>query len=50
MEPLVGVPITPGWGKLFMDNANRGANAENDDLIHELTERIRALADPHNQQ
>jgi hypothetical protein len=33
-----------------MDNANRGANAENDDLIHELTERIRALADPHNQQ
>ncbi len=38
-------PLTPGeaLAKLFMDNADRGANAANDDLIEELQKRIRAL-------
>jgi hypothetical protein len=29
-----------------MDNADRGANAANDDLVEALKQRIRALADP----
>jgi hypothetical protein len=29
-----------------MDNADRGANAPNDDLVEALKQRIRALADP----
>lgn len=46
-------PLTPGeaLAKLFLDNADRGANAENDDLVVALRERaraIQALADaPH---
>ncbi len=46
--PLVpGCPdrsLTPGeaLAKLFMDNADRGANAANDELIEELQKRIRA--------
>jgi hypothetical protein len=38
-------PLTPGeaLAKLFMDNADRGANAANDELIEELQRRIRAL-------
>jgi hypothetical protein len=38
-------PLTPGeaLAKLFMDNADRGANAANDVLIEELQKRIRAL-------
>ncbi len=41
-------PLTPGeaLAKLFMDNADRGWNAANDDLVAELQRRIRALADP----
>ncbi|HEX4102339.1 MAG TPA: hypothetical protein VHY21_17660 [Pseudonocardiaceae bacterium] len=41
-------PLTPGeaLAKLFMDNADRGANTANDELIEELQRRIRALADP----
>jgi hypothetical protein len=37
--------LTPGeaLAKLFMDNADRGANAANDALIEELQKRIRAL-------
>ena len=29
-----------------MDNADRGANAANDDLVEALKQRIRELADP----
>lgn len=38
-------PLTPGeaLAELFMDNADRGANAANDELIEELQRRIRAL-------
>lgn len=38
-------PLTPGeaLAKLFMDNADRGANAANDELIEELQQRILAL-------
>lgn len=38
-------PLTPGeaLAKLFLDNADRGANAPNDELIDELQRRIRAL-------
>jgi hypothetical protein len=41
-------PLTPGeaLAKLFLDNADRGANAANDELIEALKQRIRALADP----
>jgi hypothetical protein len=37
--------LTPdeALAKLFMDNADRGANAANDALIEELRRRIRAL-------
>ena len=39
--------ITPGeaLAKLFMDNADRGANAANDELVEALQKRIRALRD-----
>lgn len=46
-------PLTPGeaLAKLFLDNAERGANTDNDDLVLALRERaraIQALADaPH---
>jgi hypothetical protein len=38
-------PLTPGeaLAKLFLDNADRGANAANDELIEELQRRIRTL-------
>ena len=44
-------PLTPGeaLAKLFMDNADRSANAANDELVTALRERarvIQALADP----
>jgi hypothetical protein len=44
-------PMTPGEAltKLFMTNADRGANAENDELVEALRQRardIQALADP----
>ncbi len=44
-------PLAPGeaLAKLFMDNADRGANAANDELVTALLERakeIRALAPP----
>jgi hypothetical protein len=51
-------PLTPGEAlvKLFLDNADRGANVENDELVTSLTaalrERVRtvqALVDPHDQ-
>jgi hypothetical protein len=63
MEPLVNTPdhnpaddcsdrrLTPGeaLAQFFLDKATHGRNAANDDLVHELTERIRALADPPDQ-
>ena len=44
-------PLTPGeaLAKLFLDNAERGANAANDALVAELLTRrraIQALANP----
>jgi hypothetical protein len=44
-------PLTPGeaLAKLFLDNADRGANAPNDELVAALRQRaraIQALADP----
>ena len=44
-------PLTPGeaLAKLFLDNADRGANAANDELVEALRQRareIQALADP----
>ena len=44
-------PLTPGeaLAKLFLDNADRGANAANDELVAALRQRtqaIQALADP----
>lgn len=37
------LPPGEALAKLFMDNADRGANAANDDLIEQLQRRIRAL-------
>ncbi|MGH3873957.1 MAG: hypothetical protein ACRDSR_21040 [Pseudonocardiaceae bacterium] len=39
------VPLTPGQAlaKLFLDNADRGANADNDTLVVELLRRRRAI-------
>jgi hypothetical protein len=51
-------PLTPGeaLAKLFLDNADRGANVENDELVTSLTAALRerartvqALADPRDQ-
>lgn len=44
-------PLTPGeaLAKLFLDNADRGAHAANDELVDALRQRARAiqtLADP----
>ena len=44
-------PLTPGeaLAKLFLDNADRGANATNDELVAALRQRarvIQALANP----
>jgi hypothetical protein len=41
-------PLTPGeaLAKLFLDSADRGANAENDELVEAIKQRIRALAEP----
>jgi hypothetical protein len=38
-------PLTPGEAleKLFLANADRGANAANDALVEELQRRIRAI-------
>jgi hypothetical protein len=53
--PSPNRPLTPGEAleKLFLDNADRGANAENDELVVRLREALRqrvqaiqALADP----
>jgi hypothetical protein len=46
-------PLTPGEAltKLFMDNADRGANTANDELVTALRERareIQTLTDPNN--
>jgi hypothetical protein len=37
--------LTPGevLAKLFLDNADRGCNAENDTLVAELLKRMRAV-------
>jgi hypothetical protein len=48
MEPAEASPdrpLTPGEAleKLFLDNADRDANAANDELIEELQRRIRTL-------
>jgi hypothetical protein len=42
-------PLTPGEAlqKLFMDNADQGANAANDNLIEELQQRIRGAPRRH---
>ncbi|MGH3922200.1 MAG: hypothetical protein ACRDTT_04905 [Pseudonocardiaceae bacterium] len=50
-SPAERPPLTPGEAlvKLFLDNADRGANAENDTLVAELLKRrraIQALANP----
>jgi hypothetical protein len=47
-------PLTPGeaLAKLFLDNADKGCNAENDTLVVELLRRrraIQALANPSGQ-
>ncbi|MDQ2789378.1 MAG: hypothetical protein M3Y73_06610 [Actinomycetota bacterium] len=44
-------PLTPGeaLAKLFLDNAGKGCNAENDAFVEELLRRrraIQALANP----
>jgi hypothetical protein len=49
-QPTSTRPLTAGevLAKLFLGNADRGANAENDELIVELRKRardIQALAD-----
>ncbi|MGH3767081.1 MAG: hypothetical protein ACRDS0_05460 [Pseudonocardiaceae bacterium] len=38
-------PLTPGeaLAKLFLDNADRGCNAENDVFVEELLKRRRAI-------
>jgi hypothetical protein len=38
-------PLTPGEAltKLFLDNADRGCNAENDVFVEELLKRRRAI-------
>jgi hypothetical protein len=38
-------PLTPGeaLAKLFLDNADRGANAANDALVEALRERAREI-------
>lgn len=43
--PPTDRPLTAGeaLAKLFMDNADRGANAANDTLIEQVQQRIRAL-------
>ncbi|HKR48835.1 MAG TPA: hypothetical protein VJT72_04500 [Pseudonocardiaceae bacterium] len=43
-------PLTPGeaLAKLFLDNADRGANAENDTLVAELVKRRRVIQQPAN--
>ena len=50
-SPAEPSPLTPGeaLAKLFLDNADRGANAANDVLVDELLKRrraIQALANP----
>ena len=50
-SPAEPPPLTPGEAlvKLFLDNADRGANAENDVFVAELLKRrraIQALANP----
>ncbi|HEY6424919.1 MAG TPA: hypothetical protein VIY28_17110 [Pseudonocardiaceae bacterium] len=39
-------PLTPGeaLAKLFLDNADRGANAANDDLVAALRQRARSTS------
>jgi hypothetical protein len=49
-EAPPGRPLTPGEAleKLFLDNADRGANAANDELVAALRQRaqaVQALAD-----
>jgi hypothetical protein len=50
-EAPPGRPLSPGeaLAQFFLDNADNGRNAANDDLAQELMERIRALADPPDQ-
>jgi DNA topoisomerase VI subunit B len=45
VDPRIGRPLTPGeaLAKLFLANADRGANAANDELIEALLERARAI-------
>ncbi len=50
-SPAAPPPLTPGeaLAKLFLDNADRGCNAENDVFVAELVTRrraIQALANP----
>ncbi|MGH3768177.1 MAG: hypothetical protein ACRDS0_28780 [Pseudonocardiaceae bacterium] len=49
--PAQPPPLTPGEAlvKLFLDNADKGANAENDVFVEELLKRrreIQALVNP----
>jgi hypothetical protein len=40
-----GSPLTPeeALAKLFLDNADKGRNAENDTFVEELLKRARAI-------
>jgi hypothetical protein len=42
---LADLSLTPGeaLAKLFLDNADKGFNAENDTLVVELLKRMRAI-------
>jgi hypothetical protein len=44
-EASLDRPLTPGQAlkKLFMDNADRGANAANDELVAALRQRAREI-------
>ncbi|MGH3549734.1 MAG: hypothetical protein ACRDQU_16840 [Pseudonocardiaceae bacterium] len=44
-SPAAPPPLTPGevLVKLFVDNADRGCNAENDVFVEELLKRRRAI-------
>ena len=45
MHSPANPPLTPGeaLAKLFLDNADKGANPANDDLVAELLKRMRAI-------
>jgi hypothetical protein len=44
-EDSLDRPVTPGeaLARLFLDNADRGANTANDELVEALRQRTRAI-------